>query len=189
MTDEPRFFFDYVDPLCWLWERTLAARAEVVGARVRRHPLELRPPPAELLDPEDPTWRARWERVRETLPPEDRPPLPRIVPWTRKAHELTLHATGKGLAGEVHEGLFRAYVSEGRDIGRVDVLVALAETAGLDRSETKAVLDVDRMSGEVARLREEAERLGIRGVPSLLSGERRLEGASPGELEAFLDTL
>ena len=189
MSGEPRFFFDYVDPLCWLWERVLALHEQRGGAAVVRHPLELRPPPAELIDPEDGSWLARWEDVRGALPAGERPPRPLLVPWTRKAHELALLAAEKGLFQAVHGSLFRAYVEEGRDIGRVDVLVELAMGAGLDRTETKAVLDVDRHSAQVVRLRAEAERLQVRGVPSLLARGRLLEGASPAALQELLATL
>ena len=53
------FFYDYVDPLSWLVERRLAealVRPPKAPARLRlmRQPLELRPPPALLMAPDDP---------------------------------------------------------------------------------------------------------------------------------------
>jgi len=57
----------------------------------------------------------------------------------------------------------------------------LAAEAGLDRSEAKAVLDVDRHAAALDDLREEAERLGIRGVPTLLITGERIEGLLPME--------
>jgi protein disulfide-isomerase len=73
-------------------------------------------------------------------------------------------------------------------VGRVDVLVELAEDAGLDRSETRAVLDVDRYTDEVVRLREAAASQGVVGVPTMVCAGRLLEGVrTPDEIRAWLD--
>ena len=170
------FFFDYVDPLSWILERDIAELEAEGVPPVGRHPLELRTPPASLVRPDDPLWVGRWEEAaRLTGSGGFTLARPTLVPWTRKAHELALHARAQGRFAGVHAALFRAFLQEGRDIGRVDVLVALAVTAGLNATETKAVLDVDRYAATVDGLRGEAERLAIRGVPTLLSGRERLE--------------
>src|SRR5262245_10278666 len=139
------FFFDYVDPLSWILEREIVELEAEGVPPVGRHPLELRTPPASLVRPSDPLWVRRWEEAtRLTEPGGFTLAKPTLVPWTRKAHELALHARAQGRFAGVHAALFRGFHQEGRDIGRVDVLVALAVTAGLNATETKAVLDVDR---------------------------------------------
>ena len=174
-----RFHYDYVDPASYLLDRRLAARAEAGEVTVEHRPFELRRPPHAVLDPADPRWveyldGMRAEAERRGFPFEP----PALVPWSRKAHELALHAREKGCFGAVHRALFGAYFGEGRDIGRVDVLVELAAGAGLDRTETKAVLDVDRHVDALVRHREAAERSGVRGVPTLrdADGSAVLEG-------------
>jgi predicted DsbA family dithiol-disulfide isomerase len=169
------FFFDYVDPLSWVLEREISELEGEGVPPVGRHPLELRIPPASLVRPDDARWAHRWEEATRLAGSGVTLAKPTLVPWTRKAHELALHARAQGRFAEVHAALFRAFLQEGRDIGRVDVLVALAVTAGLNATETKAVLDVDRYAATVDGLRGEAERLAIRGVPTLLSGRERLE--------------
>ena len=86
--------------------------------------------------------------------------LPWIVPWSRKAHELASVAEKEGCFLEIHESLFRAYLSEGRDIGRVDVLVDLARKSGLDPMEIKAALDVDAERDSVLERRKRALEAG-----------------------------
>jgi len=182
ISDPPRLYFDYVDPLSLLMEQDLAALEADGAPAVARHPLELRAPPAEFVDTDDPVWVARWEQA--TAAAHERGTelrAPAFVPWTRKAHELGLHAREKGAFAQLHAALYRAFFEEGRDIGRVDVLVTVAAEAGLDRSEAKAVLDVDRHADAVGDLRREAERLGIRGVPTLLIAGERIEGLLPRE--------
>lgn len=171
----PRFFFDLVDPLSYLVDRELNALEARSGTRIERVPLELRPPPAPLIDPDDPAWRKRWERARSLVADVElrEPPL---VPWTRKAMELVLHGRELGREDDVRRALFAAGIEEGRDLGRVDVLVDVARELGLDHSRAKAVLDVDRHSEAVRAARTDAAELGVAEPPALVAGGRVLRG-------------
>jgi predicted DsbA family dithiol-disulfide isomerase len=187
----PRLYYDYIDPLSLVLEHDVAALEEEGLTRVARHPLELRAPPAGLIHSDDPLWVRRWEQalaLARTRGLVLNPPA--LVPWSRKAHELALHAREKDRFQHVHPALFRAYLAEGRDIGRVDVLVSLAAEAGLDGEEVRTVLGVDRHAAALDGLRGEAERLGVRGVPTLLVAGERIEGVLPAEaLRALLQTV
>jgi len=183
-----RLYLDYVDPGSWLMDRRLCVVGREFETQVERLPFEIRPPPDRQLDPADPAWRAYWSGMADAARRDGMElRLPDRVPWTRKAHELALHAREQDRLDAVHEGLYRAFLGEGLDLGRVDVLVELARSAGLDPGETKAVLDVDRHAETVERIRSEALEAGIRGVPTITMGGRRLEGIHPSEaIEAFL---
>jgi predicted DsbA family dithiol-disulfide isomerase len=140
-----------------------------------------------MLGHDDPAWTGYWDSMAEEGMAEGltmvRPPL---VPWTRKAHELALLAREKGCFDKVHQALFRIFHLEGRDIGRVDVLVSLGRDAGLDLTETKAVLDIDRLAPDLEAVRAEGEALGVRGAPSLVLGEELVEGVlSTSELKTI----
>ena len=134
--EAPLLFFDYVDPLSYLLERELSGLLpELAVAPLCRVPLELRPPPGPMLDPESEEWTERWSASCALAADRDlhlRDPA--IVPWTRKAHELVLHADSEGLGDGAHRALFDAFFLEGRDIGRVDVLVEIARSLGEDQS-------------------------------------------------------
>lgn len=185
---QPVLYFDYVDPGSYLLDRLLRELLPADGGAVR-HPLELRAPPQPLIDVREADWRAysstvsalaEASGVEMTFPP--------FIPWSRKAHELALHAAEKGHGESVHEALLEARFLDGADIGRIDVLVGLATGVGLDLSETKAVLDVDRFSGRVEELRNEAGLLGVRHPCTLTAGPTSLEGpASIDELRCFLE--
>jgi predicted DsbA family dithiol-disulfide isomerase len=171
------YFFDLADPLSYLTELELAAAESDAHEKVERVPLELRPPPLALLDPAGPEWLPRMREAVEVardLGVELRPPA--LLPWTRKAHELVLHARARGVERAVLLDLYRALLAEGRDIGRVDVLVGLAAQHALDRTEAKAVLDVDRYSEEVAAGHDRASGLGVAGPPAIVAAAGRLEG-------------
>jgi predicted DsbA family dithiol-disulfide isomerase len=172
-----RLFYDYVDPASYLLEQRLRRLLEPGPVGLVLEPFELVPPPGALWNPEGEEWGARWESLEsEVDDPTGGRARPWIVPWSRKAHELAIHAREKDCFPEIHEMLFRAYLSEGRDIGRVDVLVELARPAGLDPMETKAVLDVDRHSNQVAEKRKEALEAGVVGAPTILWKGRILLG-------------
>ncbi len=178
------FHFDYVDPACHLLEQALRARLPV-GVSLDRRPLELRRPSLPPIDPESKAWRDRCDAVRRGAADYGlEVPIPPRVPWSRKAHELALHARARGCWDAVHAALFRSFFEERADIGRIDVLVGLAEEAGLDPTEARAVLDVDRYAADVDQMREAALGCGVRAPPTLEAGARRLEGLS-GQRELF----
>lgn len=183
-----RLYLDYMDPGSLLMDRRLAALVQGREAELLRLPWEVRRPPEPLLDPRDTAWTSYWESMVPELREEGvELQAPERVPWTRKAHELALHARAKGVFEPVHRSLFQALLVEGMDLGRVDVLVELGRQAGLDHSETKAALDVDRYAEELDRIREEARERGVRGVPTLVLHDRILEGIHPPEaVDAFL---
>jgi predicted DsbA family dithiol-disulfide isomerase len=195
MTDRPpapvsaRLYFDFVDPLSYLVDRELRAAVSGSAVEIERLSLEVRPPPDAPTDVADPFWSGRWalarphaEELGVALRPEG------LVPWSRKAHELHAHARSLGAADVAREAIFEAFFREGRDIGRVDVLVEIARAAGLDGPEAKAVLDVDRYQADVAEARRAALAAGVAEVPTLVLGARRLKGFhNQAALSTFLD--
>jgi predicted DsbA family dithiol-disulfide isomerase len=183
-----RLYFDYIDPASFLLEHRLRQLEGVETFTLTMEPLEFSPPPADLVDPNGESWSRHWEamtREAEELGFELRRPW--IVPWSRKAHELALHAKEEGCFQEIHQTLFRAYLFEGADIGRVDVLVDLARQQGLDPLEAKAALDVDLHRESVIRKRTAALEAGVVQPPTLALAENLLEGYPTKEtLESFL---
>jgi predicted DsbA family dithiol-disulfide isomerase len=186
-----RIYFDFIDPLSYAASHALRVHREStdeVTPRLEWVGFELRPPPAQLTEIHDPIWTERWEKaagqaaaLRLSLNP------PPIVPWTRKAHELHLFGCQENVGEVLRMSIFDAYFKEGRDIGRVDVLVEIASGVGLDPTATKAVLDVDRHQADVAAARQEAETFGVRDVPSLSIDGRLVEGfPDPTDLGTLL---
>jgi len=184
-------FFDYVDPSSYLLHHRLLERGLRPGEGYFPLPFEVNPPPNPLLDPQEGEWKDRWDRALVQAPEMGLPLVrPRIVPWTRKAHELLFHASETASPAEIHESLFRTYLIEGRDIGRVDVLTALAGEHGLDPNDSRAVLDVDRYRPPLERIRAQGIRAGVTTVPFLQAGAEILRGhPTEEELDAFLASL
>jgi predicted DsbA family dithiol-disulfide isomerase len=195
------FYHDYLDPHSFVVEMTLADIAGFAPTRdgiaaaaralpIERFALELLPPDSDpnqaaaaVATVEEGIAATRTEiRSRGiTLAP------PRFLPWTRKAHELVFIAEEHDRAPEVHAALLFAHHVEGRDIGRVDVLVELVREWELPWSATKASLDVDRLTNRVLNARAEAERSGVRGVPTLLNPQGHRIGTASQDLRRALE--
>lgn len=102
---------------------------------------------------------------------------------TFDAHRLAQYANEKGRLQDVVERLFYAYFTESKRISDRNVLLAIAEAAGLDRTEAEEVLASGRYTQEVRRDEEEAAALGVRGVPFfVLNRKYAISGAQPVEV-------
>ena len=118
----------------------------------------------------------RFDRIRRT-------------PSSVDAHRLVRWAAQANAGADVVEALFSAHFTDGRDIGDLPVLTAIAAACGLDGAAAQAFLlsdaDVDAVHGENLR----AHRLGINGVPCFLVGGRHaIAGAQePEVIERLLD--
>lgn len=175
-------FSDFTCPFCHVTEAALRRLEDEGLAAPRYAAFELYPAPAPLPASPSP------DDVDAARPLADGLPLgpPPFVPRTRKAHEAAKFAAGKDAERAMREALFAAYFGEGRDIGRVDVLVELAAGLGLDVTEAHVVLDVDSFADAVAADAALARRLGIAAVPALVVGggadAELLLGAQPVEV-------
>ena len=137
--------------------------------RLDRRFLEIHPetpgegrPISELGYPPD-----QWARMMETLE--------RMGEAVKKEGSVVFEA--------LNEGLFRAYFTEGRNIGDPQVLRDVAQAAGVpDKRLEQAWSDAayeERLAGD----RETAARFGITGIPLFILGGRWiLEGAVPVEM-------
>ena len=105
------------------------------------------------------------------------------IPSSVDAHRLAGWAHRFGRGTEVVEALFAAHFSDGRDIGDLATLVAIAADVGLDEFQAGAYLrsreGADVVHGENLR----AHRLGISGVPCFVIGDHMaVSGAQEPEV-------
>ena len=107
---------------------------------------------------------------------------------TITAHRLTHLAARHGLQDQMEEKLFRAYFTDGTDIGNIDALVELAVEVGLNEQEVRQVLLSDQFTEAVKADAYEAQEIGVRGVPFFVIDRKyAVSGAQPKEV--FLTAL
>jgi predicted DsbA family dithiol-disulfide isomerase len=84
--------------------------------------------------------------------------------------------------------VFRAYFSDGLNIGNPAVLVKLADAAGLSGEEAQQVIESRTYRQAVDRDWDRALRLGVTAVPTFMIRGKTLVGAQPmSVLERFLE--
>lgn len=111
-----------------------------------------------------------------------------VVANSFDAHRLIQMAKHHGKGDAAEEVLFKAYFTEGKNTADHEVLKTLAQSIGLDASETTQMLNGNQYAKEVQQDVEEAAQLGLRGVPFFVINRKYgVSGAQPSEV--FLNAL
>jgi predicted DsbA family dithiol-disulfide isomerase len=102
---------------------------------------------------------------------------------SRLAQELGKWAdTQPGGGDKFHDAAYRAYFVDARNIGDNDVLVDLAQSAGLDGAEARKVLNERRFKDEVDADWQKSANYGVTGVPTFVAARYGVVGAQPYEV-------
>ncbi len=102
---------------------------------------------------------------------------------TLDAHRMEHLAKAQGLGAEMHERLFRGQFVEGAVLDDPDTLVRLAVEVALPEVDARQVVESDAYASEVAEDIEEAQALGITGVPFFVIDRRfGISGAQSSDL-------
>ena len=108
---------------------------------------------------------------------------------SRLAQELAKWAESKERGDSFHEALFRAYFAEGKNIGKVEELLALAKSIGLPEKEARSVLELRTFKEAVDSDWSRSRTRGITAVPTFVADHQAVVGFQPYEiLEQFLKT-
>jgi predicted DsbA family dithiol-disulfide isomerase len=103
---------------------------------------------------------------------------------SRLAQELAKWADSQPGFDAIHDALYMAYFVDGRNLGDSEVLIDLAQTAGLVSAEAREVLTRRTFKDDVDADWQKARRYGITGVPSFVTGGSKLVGAHPYDVLA-----
>lgn len=104
---------------------------------------------------------------------------------TRMAHMLIAAASTVQRGSEMTAALFKAYFQDGRDIGDLDTLVAIAGELGFDQNAARDELNSDELRESIIGLEAHAQRVGVTGVPFfIVNGKLAVSGAQPPEVWA-----
>lgn len=110
------------------------------------------------------------------------------TPNTVDAHRVIWLADQHGCQDAVVESLFRAYFTEGKDIGNRQTLVDVVAVAGLDRKAVEAMLNSNDAMEAISNGREISRRYQVDGVPFfIINNAIQLSGAQAPE--TFIDAF
>jgi len=108
-----------------------------------------------------------------------------IITNTLDAHRLIHLAKEHGLQGQMKERLFKAYYTEGKNVGDIDTLVQLGEEVGLPADAVRSMLQSDAYKQEVKEDQYIAAQVGARGVPFFVFNDKyAVSGAQQPEVFA-----
>jgi predicted DsbA family dithiol-disulfide isomerase len=111
-----------------------------------------------------------------------------VVANSFNAHRVSHLAKQYNLGDAMEEALFKAYFTEGKNIDDAETLIQLGTSIGLKAEEVEEVLVRNLYAEAVKKDIEEAQQVGVRGVPFFVIDRKlAVSGAQPGEV--FLSAL
>ena len=104
------------------------------------------------------------------------------------AHRLLQLAKKYHLANELEELLFKAYLTDGKNVNDLNTLNELGLAVGLEAKEVSEVLHSNAYADEVKQDIQEAQAIGVQGVPFFVFDNKyAVSGAQ--HAETFVKTL
>ncbi len=101
---------------------------------------------------------------------------------TFKTHQLLHWAADQGCQTDLKEALFKAFFTDGQDVGDVETLADVCAGVGLDRDEALAVLADARYGQAVREDQRQWIEQGIQAVPTFVINEQYMvQGAQDAE--------
>ncbi len=101
---------------------------------------------------------------------------------SRLAQELGLWAESRNKGDAFHTAAFRAYFVDGKNIGKIPVLVDLAASVELPREEAAAVLATRAFKAAVDSDLNLSREKAITAVPTFVINQDKYVGAQPYEM-------
>lgn len=111
-----------------------------------------------------------------------------VVANTFNAHQMLHFAKEEGKQNEAKEKVMHAYFTDGKNIDDPATLVELGEIIGLDPTELKKALENNTYSNAVKNDIQEAQQLGVRGVPFFVF-DRKYAISGAQDASVFTQTL
>lgn len=167
-----KIFFNFRSPYCYLASKTMFGMLDDFNVNFVWRPLagwDGRSPPerAKVKIPLTRQDIARWAR-RMGIPCN--PPPPTTDPTLAGLGSLL--AEKKGCLKEYIIEVTRCEWAGGNDIGQRDILIAVAESVGLDAKEFEATLDNPESQKQLDDNWKEAQELGVIGVPTFVVNDQ-----------------
>ncbi len=125
---------------------------------------------------------ASYQRMKGLMDEEGLPYSRRTHTYnSRLAQELGAWAETQPGGEAIHDALYRAYFVDGKNIGDVDVLLAIVEAVGLSVDEARQVLEQRTFEQTVDADWAKSRDYGVTGVPTFVAGGYGVVGAQPYE--------
>ena len=179
-------FSDYICPFCYVGFETMRRLKPEFDFELEWRGFQIHPDwPAEgiaadkLREMGDAAARqATWNRIvamADAVGFEIKQPC--VFTNSRAALAATEFARESGCDEQLEERIYRAYFSDGENIGDAGVVARIAAEAGLDASEVAEAIKSPKYEMRLKNNSLAANQRGVSGVPTFFIGEYPLVGA------------
>lgn len=101
-----------------------------------------------------------------------------FLPNTKLALMVTEYAKEQGFFEEFHAAVFKAYFSEGLNIGSREVILNIADSLGMNKNQVAAALEDPRWEKQLTANRQSGQKWQVTGLPTfIIQDEKRIVGA------------
>jgi len=182
-----KLYFNFRSPYCYIASKTLFQVFDEFHTNLIWRPLggwtgRSSPDRAKVKVP---LTRQDVARITKKMGIPMNPPPMTTEPT--KAGAGSLLAEQKGVLRSYLVEMMRAEWAYGLDIGDPDVILSVGDKAGLDRAELTQAIDSPANLAQLEKNWEEAQTLGVIGVPTFVIGEDIFWGSD--RIEYVLDHL
>ncbi|MSQ51293.1 MAG: hypothetical protein EXR28_05340 [Betaproteobacteria bacterium] len=101
---------------------------------------------------------------------------------SRLAQELGKWGDTQQGGAAIHDAIYKAYFVDGKNIGDIETLVALAQSVGLSADAARKVLTERKFKDAIDEDWTSSRKAGVTGVPTFASGGYGVVGAQPYEV-------
>lgn len=186
MSVKIEMFSDFICPFCYIGFATIRKLKAEFNLEIAWRGFQIHPdwpaegmPASEFRREMSPEVReAIWTRIgamAEAAGITMKPPA--ILTNSRCALEAAEFAAEKGFGEAFEDRVYRAYFSEGLNIGQPGTVTDLAADVGIDRLELNAALESSRYAMRLKNNAMIAHNRNVDGVPTFFVGEYPLVGA------------
>jgi len=170
-----RFYFAYNSPYAFLANTRIARELAPLGVAIDYKPV-YSPRTGPARDPSSPRLRYIFEDVRRFADAYGLALDPGPFADTRRACLGFLFAREEGRGLAYHDAVYAARFLEGRDIGDVGTLAAIADRVGLNPGRFAAALDDPRWDTRLAQHSDDAAADEVFGFPFFVFRQHRFWG-------------
>ncbi len=185
-------FSDYICPFCYIGTETLRKiRPEVPSFTLEWKGFQIHPEYPAAGIPTDrriaqygqERYATIWRNIlslAEGIGLKMSPPS--VLTNSLMALEATEYAKEQGKEEVFSRSVYQAYFQEGKNIGDIEVILSLAEQAGLKLHEVQDCLKEGIYAARLQAFHQEGRALGVSGVPTFIVGPAQIVGAQSPEV-------
>lgn len=172
-------FYDYICPFCYIGTKRILSIAKEMNLELEWKGIEIHPEYSREGKKRKST--PRLKHITQTLydiAKEDNTEikLPGFVTNSRLCLEAAELAKSKGKFLEFHQSAYDAYMKKRENIGKIDVLMDIAKTSGINPGELEHSLKNREMKSVIDENAKLADKKMVLGVPTIYFGDFRVHG-------------